>query len=1319
MTWKRVAGWTAVGIVSIILLIVVAAAIVLHSSKFHNYVISTLEQKASDSLNARVRIRNFNLNLHNLTLDMDGITVHSSEPDPEKPLLSVDRLHANVKILSLLQRTWYLNDIEVQHPVVHAYVAKDGSNNFPKPKSSGSKSQTNIFDLAVRHALLSNGEIYYNDQKSLLNAELHDLTFQSSYDASAGGRYSGDIGYRNGHLQYGNYDPLSHDLQAKFDATRSGLKLSPVVLSLGSSRLGLSASLSNYDAPLIEARYDALIDASQFRHTLKNDSLPMGTVRLAGNARYQDIPGSTQPLLEAIFIDGTLTSPNLAVKTSSVRGDVRDLVANFRLANGNAVVDNLRAKLLGGDIVANASVRDVVLKKDSRLNARLHNISLAELNAMLGSSGAKNVKLSGAANATADATWHGSMEDLIAHTDATLQADVAPAQSANPVTVPITGVIHADYAGKNKSITLTQSSLHTRRTNIDLNGTVSNNSAMQIRVQATDLHELESIAEAFQTPKPGQPTQPLNLGGTASFNGTLRGSTANPALLGQLAATNLTVKGSHWRSLRTDVQLSPAQASLQNGSLVPVGQGKIAFSGSAALRKWSYTPDNTIAVILNISNLQLADLSRLANPQNPMSGVLNANVDVHGTQKNPIGQGRLALTNAKVSGETIQSAQAQFQGTGDVVHANLNLRLPAGSAQGNVTYYPKSEAYEAALKSTGFRLDQLQTVKARNMGLSGVLNLNASGRGTIKNPQLTATLQIPQLQMQKQGVRNINVQTTVQNHVADFALTSDVINTYIRAKGKIGLTGDYVADASLDTGGIPIQPLLATYMPAQASMISGQTELHATVRGPLKNKQQVEAHLQIPTLNLNYNNSIQLGEVSPIRADYKNGLLTLQPSEIRGTGTDLRFQGDVPLSSNAPATLSILGNVDLRLAKLFDPTLVSSGQIRFDVKSTGTLKNPDVKGQVFIENANVQTLGAPVGLQNGNGVLTVSNDRVDISSFKGEVGGGTVTASGGVAYRPSLQFNLAVAAQEVSFVYQEQIRSAADVKLALVGDKNASTLTGRIQIDRLSFTPDFDLTSFVSAASGESSPPAAGGFADTVKLDVAVQTSPSLNLVSKTLSIQGGANLQVQGTASQPVIVGRATLNGGDLIFRGNRYVVQSGTIDFINPTRTEPVVNLDLTTVIDQYNIDLRFQGPIEKISTVYTSDPALPPVDIINLLAFGKTTEASAANPSTPGVLGAESVLASGIAGQVTGQVEKLAGISHISVDPVLGGSGQNPGARIAIQQRVTSNLYVTFATDVTATQRQEVQVQYQLNQRWSLSGNRDQNGGFGFDARVRKTF
>jgi translocation and assembly module TamB len=152
-----------------------------------------------------------------------------------------------------------------------------------------------------------------------------------------------------------------------------------------------------------------------------------------------------------------------------------------------------------------------------------------------------------------------------------------------------------------------------------------------------------------------------------------------------------------------------------------------------------------------------------------------------------------------------------------------------------------------------------------------------------------------------------------------------------------------------------------------------------------------------------------------------------------------------------------------------------------------------------------------------------------------------------------------------------------------------------------------------------------------------------------------------------------------------------------------------------------MRFEGPADHMHTNYASDPALPPSDIINLLAFGKTTEASAANPTPPGNLGAESLVASQVSSAVTSRVSKIAGISQLSIDPVLGGNSgqQNPGARLTIQQRVTGNIFVTFSSDVTSTQNQVIQLQYQFSPRVSFSGTRDQNGGFGFDTRIRKNW
>jgi hypothetical protein len=45
------------------------------------------------------------------------------------------------------------------------------------------------------------------------------------------------------------------------------------------------------------------------------------------------------------------------------------------------------------------------------------------------------------------------------------------------------------------------------------------------------------------------------------------------------------------------------------------------------------------------------------------------------------------------------------------------------------------------------------------------------------------------------------------------------------------------------------------------------------------------------------------------------------------------------------------------------------------------------------------------------------------------------------------------------------------------------------------------------------------------------------------------------------------------------------------------------------------------------------------------------------------------------------------------------------------------VTFSTDVTATDRQVVKLEYQINRRTAVNTVRDQNGGFSFETTFRK--
>jgi translocation and assembly module TamB len=345
--------------------------------------------------------------------------------------------------------------------------------------------------------------------------------------------------------------------------------------------------------------------------------------------------------------------------------------------------------------------------------------------------------------------------------------------------------------------------------------------------------------------------------------------------------------------------------------------------------------------------------------------------------------------------------------------------------------------------------------------------------------------------------------------------------------------------------------------------------------------------------------------------------------------------------------------------------------------------------------------------------MQVSDTAVQITNGSGKLGGGPVTLGGSIIYRPQVQMNIALSANSVRLRYPEGMRTVFGADLTLTGNQQASLLQGRVLIDSLSFTSDFDLSSFMAQFTGTSAPPTGQSMADNLKLQIAVQSTSQLNAGTAQLGIEGSANLRVIGTASDPVVIGRADLTSGDIFFAKNQYHLERGLITFANPNETEPVLNMLISTTINQYNLSITIRGPIEKLQTSYVSDPPLPPIDIINLIARGQTTTEGA-----PASFGASEVLAAGL-GQVGSQVTKLTGIAGLQIDPLIGGDNANPSARVGIQKRVTKDFTFTFSTDVTQPQSEIVQGEYQLSKRWSVSVVRDQSGGFAVDGRFHTNF
>jgi translocation and assembly module TamB len=1298
MHWKRIIGWTFAALLGLLIVVAVGGYFYLKSSSFEHFALAKIAQQADQATGGRTSVGGLDFSLKTLTANLYDITLRGTEADDRPPLLHADKLTVQVRIDSLWHQKFTLRELLIRNPVVHVQVNRDGKNNVPTPPPSKSNSNTSVFDLGVEHAQVTNGEVDYNDRKTPMAADLYDLGTDIHFDP-AEKRYSGELSYKKGHLTYADYAPLAHDMDLKFSATPDRLDVSPAILRIGSSDVTLRAQVTNYADPIADGDYKIRIHTQDFADMAPSVK-PAGDVFLAGKLRYQRT--GSEEILRALLVDGHVASDLLTAHASGKKLEVRRLQADYRLADGNFQLSNASLESLGGRIEAEAQMKHLDATPESAVRASLSGISLRAIQGFMGGQQIPAAKISGTLAGKAHAEWKGSIQNFRAQSDLTVRASASSRANPSAADVPVDGQIHATYDGPRQTIELRNTQLTVPSARLTAQGAISDRSNLQVQVVASDLHQLASIASSFNNSQ----GPPPSVSGSATVNAVVQGSMKKPRVAAQLRAQNLAIEGSAWKSADVGLHADPSGLTVDSATIVNANQGDATLTANVGLKNWTYEASNPIKAQVNVRRLRLVDLETLAKQHYPVSGDLSARITLGGTQLEPTGSGTAQVTKAQAYGEPIQTLAAKFHTDHGAIVSTVQIAAPAGAINGDLSFTPKTKAYVVKIDAPSVVLQKFRTLQEKNLPITGTVTASVNGQGTLDNPELQASVSLPQLQVRQSSIANLKAEVRVAEHRADLNVSTDVAQAAIKAHGTMALTGDYQTDAVLDTNTVDLAPLMAAYAPSVPQGFQGQAELHATMKGPLKDKSRIEAHLSIPVLKAAYQ-SLQIGISRPIRADYANSVVTLQPAEIVGTDTSLRAEGRIPLGGASSPTLTAQGSINLSILQVVAPTVQSSGKLALDVRSSGK----DINGKVQFQNVALSTVDAPVGIDKLNGTLDISNDRVRLTNMVAEVGGGAVTLGGSIAYRPSVQFDLALQGKGVRLRYPEGLRSVSNANLAFSGTPQASVLNGRVLIENLGFTPDFDLSKFSDqfSTAGTVSQP---GFADTVKLAISVQ-SQNLNAVSSQVSIAGQVALQVGGTAADPVITGRTTLTSGELFFRNVRYQLQQGVITFDDPNQTHPVLNVTVSTIIQQYNLTLTMRGPLDKLTTAYVSDPPLPTADIINLVARGKTTEEQNASSQST-----DSMIASQVAGELAGSVQKLAGLSSLQIDPTLGGNS-NPSARIAIQQRVTKNLLFSFSTDVSQPGSEIVQGEYQINRRWSVSVQRDQLGGVSIDGRYHKRF
>ncbi len=618
----------------------------------------------------------------------------------------------------------------------------------------------------------------------------------------------------------------------------------------------------------------------------------------------------------------------------------------------------------------------------------------------------------------------------------------------------------------------------------------------------------------------------------------------------------------------------------------------------------------------------------------------------------------------------------------------------------------------------------MERLRNARLSLGGRAGFSATGSGTLEHPILNAKISIAGLSFNGESAGDLIATAATQAGKLHVEAHTNTTIASASVAGDIDMDRDLFAELHLDLHRLDFDPLLRAYLPTRItghSSVSGKFIL----RGPLRHPHDIVVTADVDQFYADIQN-LKLQNQGPLRFSLSKEVVTIDELHIVGTDTDVTGTGKVELSGPGRLDLHGTGHVNLALLQNFTSNLSSSGEMTFTVNTSGSLSDPNFAGNVQITNGAVAFVDLPNGLSELNGTLSFDRNRLRVQKLTGKTGGGDIVLGGYVTYANGIFFDLTGSGRAIRIRYPEGVSSQAMADVRLVGTLQNSVLSGDVTITKFGLTPQFDLAAYVQRAKQPPAPPNPNSIVDNVRLDLHITSTPELRVETSMARLAGDVDIHLRGTAARPSIMGRVSIAEGDITFNSTTYHLERGDIVFANPVRIEPVVNVEASARVRDYDITLGFHGTPDKLNVTYRSEPPLPSADIIALLAFGRTRQESevqaeqgsqAASEQSFAQTASNAILGEALNSAVSSRVQKLFGISRIKIDPNLGGTEDNPNARLTIEQQISKDVTVTYLTNLGQYAEEVLQVEYNINKNISLVAVRDYTGVLAIDLRIRQ--
>lgn len=1272
------------------------------------------------STGTQVELGRFQLRLWGLHVELGNLTLHGLEDRGMPPLAHADRVSAKVRIVSIFSQKYALDELILDKPEVAIRYDANGKSNVPTPPHAAAAPRPwreELFDLQIGKLQINDGTIFYNDVQAPLAAEGDNFDFVMDYvaggDKSAPGKdvYAGKLSWEKVEVAAKRFMPFRSDIAAKFTMSRDGLSLDQLRVKLPHSEVDMRAEMASFASNDWNLHYRGELALEDVRTILRKPTTPDAHLEFTGTANV-----TKGEWTGAGHFDGSeIDLPYVWFHTEGM-----EAWGDYQISTTELTVPELHAKALGGTLEARLAMQ--FKSAAFRVDSKLRGMSLAQIFAALENPNFPVQELDWDAVLEADAvnTWSGGFDHF--ETKGLMHWS-APEELA-PGRIPATAKIDFDYSQDTLGVVVKQSEIDTPDTQLAFDGPLGGrDSGLEVSLHTEDLKKWDDFIGAIR----GKETGTHIYAGAVDWKGRLLGPIVGPTFIGQMRVEHPGYDSYVWDETTGDMEYSPNDLQLTNLALK---RGHSSVTGELRLKfddDFDFGPDSPWDARLEFTRNPLDELQAFARTHFPVDGMLSGQFTGGGTRAAPAVDGNVTLEqiNAwdvkfeRLTGQLhVRSDQIQF------MRAQL-VQGAKGQITGDVSYEPHEKIYAFRLNGEGIGLENIPELQTRLAPVGGTFGFDAHGQGPISGMQGEAALRFEGLKFGAEAQGNLEAHAVADGRKVHLEVASQMGTGNLHGSFDLGLGGNYPVSGSATAMNFDLDPLMGAGVRAKG--LSGHTIVSGNfaVAGGLADLGSLSVDADISTIELVYE-FVTLKNEGPAKVVFRRKQISISQANLLGTDSDFHISGSARFDGTRPIHLDVSGKVNLQLLAGILPDLHARGGADVRVTAEGTMSNPSITGRVRFTDASLSYADFPTGLSHLKGDIVFDRSRALFDNLKAQSGGGDLTLSGAMSYGDGpLRYQLDVAAPQVRIRYPVGMSWLVGGTLHLTGGTDAAILSGNVQVSRLLFAEGVDMATLLTASSGSVQGPATtSAFLRNLQFDLEGTTAPNARMQWSGAQVELEGTMRLRGTWERPILLGNIHLLNGEMTFRGNKYELSRGDIIFSNPFRLDPILNVEATTTISQYEVTLDFTGAASNLSLSYRSDPPLPDSDIIALLALGSTGTESALRSSSANTTqgyGATALLSEAISSQLGGRIEKLFGISRFRVDPFLAGtaSEQNAAARVTIEEQVGKAVTITYSSNAASQQEQVIQVQYALRRDVSIIALRDINGTYSLSVEFTKHF